>query len=110
MSSDDLVRPTSGVWPRQSVHPPDTGGVEVHAGAMIEADDVRGREHLIRHAARPGVCLDRLSLDEEGRVQIRFKRPWKNGTTGVTTFLVISASEREVGAHPRCKGGSRSEV
>jgi hypothetical protein len=24
------------------------------------------REHLIRQAARPGVCLDRLSLDEDG--------------------------------------------
>jgi hypothetical protein len=42
------------------------------------------------------VCLDRLSLDEEGRVQVRFKRPWKNGTTGVTlepaVFLLRLAS------------------
>jgi hypothetical protein len=72
------------------------GGVEVHAGEVIEARDVRGREHLIRYAARPGVCLDRLSLDEEGRVHIRFKRPWKNGTTGVTleptVFLLRLAS------------------
>jgi hypothetical protein len=60
------------------------GGVEVHAGVRIDAGDARGREHLLRYAARPGVCLDRLAWTEDGRVEVRFKRPWKNGTVGVT--------------------------
>ena len=38
---------------------------------------------MLRYVARPGVCLDRLALDEQGGVHIRFKRPWRNGTTGV---------------------------
>jgi hypothetical protein len=65
------------------------GGVEVHAGVVIEAGDVRGREHLSRYAARPGVCLDRLSQEDEGRVQIRFKRLWSNGTPGGTLELAV---------------------
>ena len=39
---------------------------------------------MLRYAGRPGVCLDRLAWTDDGRVQVRFKRPWKNGTVGVT--------------------------
>jgi hypothetical protein len=60
------------------------GGVEVHAGVLIRSGDAQGREQLLRYAGRPGVCLDRLAWTEDGRVQVRFKRPWKNGMVGVT--------------------------
>jgi hypothetical protein len=65
------------------------GGVEVHAGVLISRGDARGREHLLRYAARPGVCLDRLAWTRDGRVEVRFKRPWKNGTVGVTLKPVV---------------------
>ena len=40
-------------------------------------------ERLIRYMARPPVCSERLSLNEEGQVEYRFKRPWKDGRTHV---------------------------
>jgi hypothetical protein len=70
---------------------------------------------LIRQAARPVARLDRLSLNDEGRVHIRSKRPWMNRTTGVplepAVFplrLAAAAGWGEPGAHPRVvrAGGS----
>ena len=40
-------------------------------------------ERLIRYMARPPVCTERLSLNEEGQVQYLFKHPWKDGRTHV---------------------------
>lgn len=58
-------------------------GLEVHAGVSVAADDRRGRERLVRYTARAAVSLQRLSLDDEGRVCIRFKQPWRSGQVGV---------------------------
>ncbi|MFT4626548.1 MAG: hypothetical protein ACI8PZ_005225, partial [Myxococcota bacterium] len=58
-------------------------GLEVHAGVSVAADDRRGRERLARYTARAAVSLQRLSVDHEGRVCIRFKQPWRSGQTGV---------------------------
>jgi hypothetical protein len=38
---------------------------------------------LVRYTARAAVSLQRLSVDDEGRVCIRFKQPWRIGQTGV---------------------------
>ena len=40
-------------------------------------------ERLIRYIARPPVCTERLSLNKEGQVEYRFKRPWTDGRTHV---------------------------
>ena len=59
------------------------GHFEVHAKVRIRASDREGRERLARYAARPGLTLGRLTLQDDGRVRIRFKRPWRNGTCAV---------------------------
>ncbi|MFT5460776.1 MAG: hypothetical protein ACI9K2_007296, partial [Myxococcota bacterium] len=48
--------------------------LEVHAGVTVAADDPGGRERLVRYTARAAVSLQRLSVDEDGRVCIRFKQ------------------------------------
>jgi hypothetical protein len=57
--------------------------LEVHAGVSVAADDRRWRERLVRYTARAAVSLQRLSVDDKGRVCIRFKQPWRSGRTGV---------------------------
>ena len=58
-------------------------GLEIHAGVSVPGEDGVGRERLVRYAARSAISLQRLELEEDGRVFIRFKRPWRNGTQGV---------------------------
>ena len=49
---------------------------------MAGSDRV-GRERLARYAARSAIALSRLTLEDDGRVFIRFKRPWRTGRHGV---------------------------
>ena len=58
-------------------------GAQLHVGVTVDAHDTRGREALCRYAARPALSLQRIALEEDGRVLIRFKNTWKNGATGV---------------------------
>ncbi len=58
-------------------------GIEVHAGVAVGGSDRVGRERLARYAARSAIALTRLTLDDDGQVFIRFKRPWRTGQQGV---------------------------
>ena len=58
-------------------------GIEVHAGVAVAGSDRVGRERLARYAARSAIALTRLTLEDDGQVFIRFKRPWRNGREGV---------------------------
>ena len=49
----------------------------------IKADDREGREHLLRYIARPPLSDERLSQMEDGRVAVRLKKAWRDGTTHV---------------------------
>ena len=61
----------------------DVGGVNVHAGAAIDGRDRRRLERLCRYVARPPISQERLELALDGRVILRFKRAWRNGTHAV---------------------------
>ena len=56
-------------------------GFDVHAGTRVSADDKKGRERLCRYLLRPPLSQDRLTRLLDGRVQLRLKRPWRDGTT-----------------------------
>ena len=58
-------------------------GFSLHAAVSIPSHRRDSLERLIRYMARPPVCTERLSLNEEGQVQYLFKRPWKDGRTHV---------------------------
>jgi hypothetical protein len=59
-------------------------GFDLHARLTIATDQAGGEtrlEKLVRYCARPPIANDRLSLTAEGRVLLRLKTPWANGTT-----------------------------
>ncbi len=55
------------------------------ASVAREASAVLGRtvRRLIRYVGRPPLANDRLQKLDDGRVMVRFKRPWNDGTSAV---------------------------
>jgi len=56
-------------------------GFDVHAGVRVSANDRNGLERLCRYLIRPPLSEDRVRLLPDGRVQVRLKRRWSDGTT-----------------------------
>jgi len=56
---------------------------DLHAGVRISARDREGLERLARYLLRPPLALKRLSELPDGRLSLRLKRPWDDGTTHV---------------------------
>src|SRR5262249_11349536 len=56
-------------------------GYNVQAATRIAADDEEGLERMARYFARPPIATDRHSLRADGRLELRLKRPWRDGTT-----------------------------
>ncbi|HTQ47413.1 MAG TPA: transposase [Polyangiaceae bacterium] len=57
-------------------------------------------EHLARYLARPPIATDRLTLLPDGRVALRFKRPFTDGTEAVA-FTPFELIERLLPLIPR---------
>jgi hypothetical protein len=53
----------------------------LHADVRVPANDRARLEHLCRYLLRPPLVPDRLRLQADGRVAIRLKRAWRDGTT-----------------------------
>jgi hypothetical protein len=58
-------------------------GVGVHAGVTVDKGDASGRERLLRYTARPALSLTRIHFEDDGRIRIDFKKPWRNGATAI---------------------------
>jgi hypothetical protein len=58
-------------------------GVNVHAKECVDGRDRRRLERLCRYITRPPVAQDRLERLADGRLELSFKRPWKDGTRAV---------------------------
>jgi hypothetical protein len=58
-------------------------GFSLEAAVSLRASDRAGLERLCRYLTRPPLATERLSLQEDGRVRYRFRRPWRDGTTGI---------------------------
>ena len=58
-------------------------GFSLEAGVSLEVSDREGLERLCRYLTRPPLATERLSLQEDGRVRYRFRRPWRDGTTRI---------------------------
>jgi hypothetical protein len=56
-------------------------GFDLHANVRVPANDRARLEHLCRYLLRPPLIQDRLRLRADGRVAIRLKRAWRDGTT-----------------------------
>ena len=55
----------------------------VHANVRVGANDRDGLEHLCRYLARPPIANDRLQELPDGRLALRFKQAWRDGTTHI---------------------------
>jgi len=75
-------------------------GFNLHANTRIAANDREGLERLIRYIARPPLSEERLSELRDGRVAVRLKRPWRDGTTHVA-FTPEEFMEKLVALVPR---------
>lgn len=60
---------------------------------------------MARYLARPPIATDRLSLLADGRLELRLKRPWRDGTTAFV-FTPHEFIERLVAIVPRPSGRS----
>ena len=59
------------------------GGFDLHAGVAVPAGDRERLEHLCRYALRPPVAQDALELTADGKVLLRMRRPWHDGTRAI---------------------------
>jgi hypothetical protein len=58
----------------------EVGGVNMHAKQRVDGHDRRQVERLCKYITRPPVAQDRLSLRADGRLELRLKSVWKDGT------------------------------
>jgi hypothetical protein len=68
---------------RQQAH---LEGFDLHAALRVAAQHPEGRaplEKLLQYCARPPIAHDRLSELPDGRIALRLKTPWSDGSTHV---------------------------
>ena len=58
-------------------------GFNLHATQASRAGDRVGLERLLRYILRPPFAAERLEQGPDGRVFLRLKRQWRDGTQGV---------------------------
>ena len=58
-------------------------GFSLHANTAIAADQRDRLERVARYIARPPVANDRLELHSDGKIALRLKTEWSDGTTHV---------------------------
>jgi hypothetical protein len=75
-------------------------GVQPPRHVRVAANDRDGLEHLARYLARPPIATDRLTPLPDGRVALRFKRPFSDGTEAVV-FTPFELIERLLPLVPR---------
>lgn len=58
-------------------------GFNLHARQGTHAKDRPGLERFARYILRPPLAQESLDLTSDGRVVLRLKRPWRDGTAGM---------------------------
>lgn len=58
-------------------------GFNLHATQAVRGGDRAGLERLCRYILRPPMAQERLQQLGDGRILLRLKRPWRDGTLGV---------------------------
>jgi hypothetical protein len=58
-------------------------GFNLHASTAIGAEDRVGLEQLLRYMGRPPISESRLSQAADGRIILKFKKAWSDGTAAI---------------------------
>jgi hypothetical protein len=69
--------------PEASDRVPQHGGMSLHAEVAVPARDRRRLERLCRYVARPPLASERLEARPDGRLALRLKTRWRDGTTHI---------------------------
>ncbi len=69
--------------PEASRRVPQHGGMSLHADVAVPACDRRRLERLCHYVARPPLASDRLEERPDGRLTLRLKTRWRDGTTHI---------------------------
>lgn len=75
-------------------------GYNLQAATRLGAQDREGLERMARYRARPPIARERLSQLDDGRLELRLKRPWRDGTTAFL-FTPHELIQRLVAQVPR---------
>lgn len=73
---------------------------QCHANVRVGANDRDGLEHLCRYLARLPIANDRLQELPDGRLALRFKQAWRDGTTHIV-FTPQELIEKPIPLIPR---------
>jgi hypothetical protein len=80
----DRVEPEdSDADPEASRRAPQHGGMSLHADVAVPARDRRRLERLCHYVGRPPLASDRLEERPDGRLALRLKTRWRDGTTHI---------------------------
>lgn len=77
-------------------------GFSLHAGVTTSASSRDQLEKLCRYITRPAIAESRLSVNNQGNVVYRFKKPWSDGTTAIK-MTPLEFMEKLVSLIPRSK-------
>ena len=55
-------------------------GINLHAAQVVDGRDWRQVERLCKYITRPPIAQDRLERREDGRLELIFKKVWRDGT------------------------------
>jgi hypothetical protein len=75
-------------------------GFDLHANVAVQAGNRVRLDRLARYVLRPPVAQDALELTAEGKVLLRLRRPWRDGTRAIQ-FEPIELLEKLAAMIPR---------
>jgi hypothetical protein len=59
----------------------EVNGFSLHTAVRYGADDRQALEQLFRYIARPALVNERVQTNAAGRVVLKVRTPWRDGTT-----------------------------
>ncbi len=77
-----------------------SAGFDLHANVAVRAGERTRLEHLCRYVLRPPLAQDALEWTPDGKVLLRLRRPWRDGTRAIC-FEPAELLERLAAMVPR---------
>jgi len=79
----------------------DIDGLSLHVAVRVDASDRKRLEQLCRYITRPALSDERVQLNAAGRVELKLKTPWRDGTTHLVMSLLEIMKRLAALATPR---------
>ncbi len=97
----DRVEPEeSDADPEASSRVPQHAGTSLHAGVVVPAHDRRRLARLCQYVSSPPLASDRLVERPDGRLALRLKTRWRDGTTHIRPSSPSGKTEPSASGFP----------